>query len=1005
MAPLPEMEVDWPDATAADDQEGALPGTASASPAVTAVESDDEALADAQADRRYDVRIDGLTGEDGVSPEADASIRARFKSLSALEEGKGTGNTAQIDRRARQDEALLGELLRTAGYYDASVVTRIEGQRGERLSVILRVRAGTIYTLSTVDMPGLTETGALSDELREAFALRPGDPADSDKIAVGLAALKTSLGQRGLVFAKVGEPKLTIDHEENRAALSVDVDPGRVQRIGEIRVDGRQLFSARHLGRIARFRRGDIYDATKMEDFRRALIQTSLVSTVSIKPVATPDPEVVDIVVKLDQAPPRTISGAIGYGTGEGYRVEASWQHRNLIRPEGAVTFRGVLGTQEQSLGATLRRNNFKTRDRVLTGQLVVSHLDQNAYEARSVTLGAGLERQTNIIWQKKWTWSYGVELVASKEDDTVKATGAPRRRQYLIGALPSSLSYDGSDDLLNPTRGFRLAARVSPEASLQGSAFGYFKGQLDGSSYMPVSDRIVLAGRVRLGAIWGASAERIAPTRRFLCGRWRLGARLWLSEDRPGRHQRRSGRRPQSGRVLDRGPHPLRRFRGGALLRRRQSLCRQASDLPQPALRRRSGRALLHQLRSDPCRCRHADQPAGRGLARGGLCVARTGLLMSVDRELVENVEERVLAWRQRHPVLRAVAIVLLALSLVLSAAIWMLDSAPGHRLIADRVGALRPSSGLRIHVGRIDGSIWNRATIRDFRLYDDRGLFLEAPELAVDWRPAAWIANKLWIRRATTDLLILHRKPALRPSTRKGPLLPGFDIHVGKLEVRKLRLEPPVAGRLYLMTLDAGADIHAGRVLLQLNARSNAADRIALQLDSQPDRNLFDLDARIEGPASGVIASLTGWKQPVDGVVSGSGTWSAWQGRATLDAGETRLIELALRANKGRYALEGFLAPSRFPQRQAAAAQRPADPDKGRCRDGRPPPRRARVDPHAVARLRHQRGGRSRRKCIRRRAGEGLAAPPAGPVPQHDRAEYRARRALRRALRHGGL
>jgi translocation and assembly module TamA len=519
MAPLPEMEVDWPDATAAEEQEGALPGTASASPAVTAGQSDDEALADAQADRRYDVRIDGLTGEDGVSPEADASIRARFKSLSALEEGKGTGNTAQIDRRARQDEALLGELLRTAGYYDASVVTRIEGQRGERLSVILRVRAGTIYTLSTVDMPGLAETGALSDELREAFALRPGDPADSDKIAVGLAALKASLGQRGLVFAKVGEPKLTIDHEENRAALSVDVDPGRVQRIGEIRVDGRQLFSARHLGRIARFRRGDIYDATKMEDFRRALIQTSLVSTVSIKPVATPDPEVVDIVVKLDQAPPRTISGAIGYGTGEGYRVEASWQHRNLIRPEGAVTFRGVLGTQEQSLGATLRRNNFKTRDRVMTGQLVVSHLDQNAYEARSVTLGAGLERQTNIIWQKKWTWSYGVELVASKEDDTVKATGAPRRRQYLIGALPSSLSYDGSDDLLNPTRGFRLAARVSPEASLQGSAFGYFKGQLDGSSYMPVSDRIVLAGRVRLGAIWGASAERIAPTRRFYAG------------------------------------------------------------------------------------------------------------------------------------------------------------------------------------------------------------------------------------------------------------------------------------------------------------------------------------------------------------------------------------------------------------------------------------------------------------------------------------------------------
>jgi translocation and assembly module TamA len=241
---------------------------------------------------------------------------------------------------------------------------------------------------------------------------------------------------------------------------------------------------------------------------------------VTIKPVPTTDPNVVDISVKLEPAPPRTISGAVGYGTGEGARVEASWQHRNLIRPEGAVTFRGVVGTQEQSLGAIIRRNNYKARDRVLTGQLLFSHLDEDAFEARSVTLAAGLERQTNIIWQKKWTWSYGAEITASREDDTVKATGAPRRRKFLTGALPSSLSYDGSDDLLNPTRGYRLSGRISPEVSLQNGTFGYAKAQIDGSAYLPIgSGRTVIAGRVRLGSIIGASVERIAPTRRFYAG------------------------------------------------------------------------------------------------------------------------------------------------------------------------------------------------------------------------------------------------------------------------------------------------------------------------------------------------------------------------------------------------------------------------------------------------------------------------------------------------------
>ncbi len=275
-------------------------------------------------------------------------------------------------------------------------------------------------------------------------------------------------------------------------------------------------------------------------------------------------------------------------------------------------------------------------------------------------------------------------------------------------------------------------------------------------------------------------------------------------------------------------------------------------------------------------------------------------------------RMEERVAAWRHRHPILRAVAIGLLSILLLLSAAIWMLDSGPGHRLIIDRISALKPSSGLRIKIGRIDGSIWNKAKVRDLRLYDSQGLFLEAPEIDLDWRPAAWVANKLWIRNVESDLLILHRKPKLKPSLKKGPLLPGFDIHIGRLKVAKFRLEPPVAGRRQTVRVEASADIHKGRVLLKVDAGSNAGDRLTLQLDSEPDRDRFDLGAKLNGPAHGVIAGATGWNKPVDGVVSGVGRWSAWKGRATLDVGDIRLIELRLGVDKGKYALAGTLAPS---------------------------------------------------------------------------------------------
>jgi translocation and assembly module TamA len=178
-----------------------------------------------------------------------------------------------------------------------------------------------------------------------------------------------------------------------------------------------------------------------------------------------------------------------------------------------------VAGTQEQLAAVSLRRSNFMRRDQVLTAQVSASNINRDAFDAKTLLLAAGLERQSNFIWQKKWTWSIGGELIASDERDTIGATGIKRRRTYLIAAIPASLTYDGSDSLLDPTEGFRLGGRLSPELSFHGGTFGYTRAQLDASAYHPVSDRVVAAGRIRVGSIFGADRDDIAPSRRFYSG------------------------------------------------------------------------------------------------------------------------------------------------------------------------------------------------------------------------------------------------------------------------------------------------------------------------------------------------------------------------------------------------------------------------------------------------------------------------------------------------------
>ncbi|WP_260483748.1 autotransporter assembly complex protein TamA [Sphingomicrobium flavum] len=502
---LPGLEVEWPEL---DDSDG---------------EEEARGVTDAVDDLRYSVDLAGL-------PDiGKGDIEAAFKAQSALEAGDGEAvNAVQVDVRARADAELLAEIMRSKGYYAARAVPDIMPREGGGVSVTMLAEPGPLYRFESVELPGLEAAGEAADELREAFAVRAGDAVDAAAVIEAGLALDIALGEEGFASAEIGEQQVIIDHDTQLATLVLPVDTGPVGVFGDIVITGEPPFPVSHVDHIARFDAGDPYKRSLVQDLRRALVATGLVSAVTIDPVPRGEGEVVDLNVNLQPAPPRTIAGSIGYNSGEGFRLEGSWEHRNLFNPEGAFTARAVAGTQEQLGSVGLRFNNWRRRDQALSFSALAGSIDRPAYRADLVTLTAGIERTSNFIWQKEWTYGVGVELIASDEEnditffegiDETNPEIITLSEVFFIGALPVSLHYDGSDDLLDPTRGFRLGGWISPEISLDGSTNGYARMQIDASAYQPVGEKIVLAGRVRVGAILGASIDNIAPSRRFYAG------------------------------------------------------------------------------------------------------------------------------------------------------------------------------------------------------------------------------------------------------------------------------------------------------------------------------------------------------------------------------------------------------------------------------------------------------------------------------------------------------
>ena len=529
---MPEITVPWPDASAESALfEPLVELTPDAAPVEFA--SFDEEIPPLPAGSEEpisDELVLVFPSDTTLFPQREEFLD-RFKSLSIVEEYEDDDNFARLNAQSRDDEELLIRLLRTYGYFDATVVRSVgdidaEAKASlERLAVRFDVLPSVRYRVGKVDLGDLASTGADYAGLRETYNVFPGDPLSLDLIANERFDLDLGLGENGYPFAAISDPELVVDHDRQEGDLTMLVTPGGKYNVGVVVSSEPEFLSGEHLTDIARWRPGDLYQRSDELDLRRAILATGLVGSVTLTPVeVTPPTEgqlgTVNIEAGITRAPARTLAGNIGFGTEEGIRLEGSWEHRNLFPPEGSLRVRGIIGTQEQLVGVTFRKNNFHGRDRVLSLDAFASTIDYDAYDARTVSLVGSFERVSTLLFQKPLGWSVGLELVATQESELDAAGNRLPRETYFVAALPVYAQLDTSDDLLNPSEGWRLGGRLSPEVSRNnGTQSFYLRSQVDATYYQQIGENVVLAGRARFASIPGAPLDAIAPSRRLYAG------------------------------------------------------------------------------------------------------------------------------------------------------------------------------------------------------------------------------------------------------------------------------------------------------------------------------------------------------------------------------------------------------------------------------------------------------------------------------------------------------
>jgi translocation and assembly module TamA len=264
---------------------------------------------------------------------------------------------------------------------------------------------------------------------------------------------------------------------------------------------------------------GETYQRSRLDAFEKALMQTGLFRFVAVKPAA--ESEVgrsggsdsgLPIVARLEEAKHRTFGGGLRLSTNDGPGARAFVEHRNFFGANETARLSATAGLFEQDVSLEFRKPQFpRPRDTLVSG-VTLRHVDDDAFEEVRFQINAGIEREVS---ERLLIGAGGLVNIADIKD------GNRIGRSNLFG-LPLTAAYDASDDLLDPSKGFRLFGALTPFIGTfeeQDLLFTVF--EFKGAVYRALSDdkRWILALRGRLGSIFGNARDEIPPPQRLYSG------------------------------------------------------------------------------------------------------------------------------------------------------------------------------------------------------------------------------------------------------------------------------------------------------------------------------------------------------------------------------------------------------------------------------------------------------------------------------------------------------
>jgi translocation and assembly module TamA len=452
----------------------------------------------------------GISYEVAITGVPKGKLRTSVEEISSsvlLRKERPPLTLAMLHKRVGQDIPKLLKALKAEGYYAATVTSNIDAN-ARPVKVIFRVDLGPAYLLKSVDI--MTTREAIMPV--PTLGLQLGEPTRAQAIIDAQAELLGVFKKRGFPFPKIVGREVVVDHSAQSVAVTYRLDPGPSARFGLTTITGLKSVHEELIRGKIPWQTDDRYDADLLQEIKKRLNATGLFAMVRVAHAKTLDEEGrLAVTISVLERRHRSIGAGIGYKTDEGPGAKVSWEHRNLFHGGERLLLSGAVSDFTRAGEGNFRKPGFWREDQSLRINMRIAKDEPDAYTSRNFKSSVLIDRHVTDALTLGGGLAFKTSKVVQLEDE----------ERFDLVSLPLHCDWDTSSDLLDPTRGGRLAVQFAPYQDLVDTGLFFIKGMVTTSRYLAISPApsLVLAGQIAVGAMTGAERDAIPADERFYAG------------------------------------------------------------------------------------------------------------------------------------------------------------------------------------------------------------------------------------------------------------------------------------------------------------------------------------------------------------------------------------------------------------------------------------------------------------------------------------------------------